>query len=226
MSETLASRVGRVIAGGAHALIDRIEGAAPDAMMEQALREVDQVVEEVRRELGVLAANRHLVQQQHAALQQQHEQLSAQIAQALAAAREDLARAAVARQLDVEAQVPVLERTLAEQTAKEAELGACASALLAKRREMVEALEAFRASRRAAAQAGAGGSAGTPERAGEARLDAATQAFDRIYRRETGLAPAAAGASLQQAAALRELDDMVRRHQIEERLAQLRASQG
>lgn len=224
MSETLASRVGRVIAGGAHALIDRIEGAAPDAMMEQALREVDQVVEEVRRELGVLAANRHLVQQQHATLQQQHEQLSAQIAQALAAGREDLARAAVARQLDVEAQMPVLEKTLSEQTAKEAELGACVSALLAKRREMVEALEAFRASRRAAeAQAGA---AGSPERAGEARLDAATQAFDRIYRRETGLAPAAAGASLQQAAALRELDDMVRRHQIEERLAKLRASQG
>lgn len=219
MAESLASRVGRVIAGGAHALLDRIEGAAPDALMEQALREVDQVADEVRHELGTLAANRHLLQRQQAALQEQREQLSAQIEQALRASREDLARAAVARQLDVEAQLPVLEKSLAEQAVKEAELTACVGALLAKRREMVEAIEAFRASRKTAASP----AAAAPGRAGEAQLERAASAFDRIYRRETGLSPAAAGASLQQSAALRELDEMVRQHQIEERLAQLKA---
>lgn len=222
MAESLGSRVGRVMAGSAHALLDRIEGAAPEAMMEQALREVDQVVDEVRHELGSVAANRHLLQRQQAELLQQQARLDGQIGQAMDAGREDLARAAVARQLDVEAQLPVLERSLAEQAARESELTAYVGALLAKRREMVEALEALRAAKKAAAAgspAGAGAASGS-----EARLERASSAFDRLYQRETGLSPAAGGASLQQAAALRELDEMARRHQIEERLAKLKAA--
>ncbi|MCA3151348.1 MAG: PspA/IM30 family protein, partial [Rhodocyclaceae bacterium] len=79
MSETLNARVGRVIAGGVHALLDRIEDQAPEAMMEQALREADAVIDDVRHELGVVSANRHLSQQQHASLNSQHAKLAAQI---------------------------------------------------------------------------------------------------------------------------------------------------
>lgn len=217
MAETLSARVGRVIAGSAHALLDRIEGAAPEAMMEQALREVDKVVDEVRHELGTVAANRYLAQQQHTELNRQHSQLAGQIEQAIEQAREDLARAAVARQLDIEAQVPVLERSLADLAGKEGELTGYVNALLAKRREMTAALESFRvASKAGGTSAAAAG--------GDARLDAATSAFDRIYQRQTGLSPAAAGASLEQAARLKELEDMVRHNQIEERLAKLKAA--
>jgi hypothetical protein len=61
--------------------------------------------------------------------------------------RVDLVRAAVARQLDIEAQLPGLETTLAEQTRQEAELQGFVAALLAKRREMETALAEFRRSR-------------------------------------------------------------------------------
>lgn len=222
MADSLSTRVGRVIAGSAHALIDRIESAAPAAVMEQTLREIDDVINDVRHELGVVAANRHLAQQQHVALNQQHAGLTGKIEESISSRREDLARVAVGRQLDIEAQIPVLEKSLAELATSETELKGYLNALIAKRREMLDALENFRNSQKAAAQANtrAGESAQN-----EQRVDAATAAFDRVYQRQTGLSPAAAGVTLEQAARLKELDEMVRDNQINERLAKLKAQQ-
>lgn len=221
MADTLKTRVGRVIAGSVHALLDKIEDQAPEAMMEQSIREADGVIDEVRHELGLLSANRHLSQQQHATLNGHHATLAAQIDEALAQGREDLVRAAVARQLDIEAQLPVLETTLAEQTRQEAELQGFVAALLAKRREMETALAEFRRSR--AAAAGPGGGGGAAPNTAEHRMDKVTGAFDRLYERQTGLTGTARSVGLQQAAQLKELDDLVRNNKIAERLAQLKA---
>ena len=76
MADSLKTRVGRVIAGGVHALIDRLEDQAPEAVMEQSLREADVVINDVRHELGQVSANRHLAQQQHASLNSQHTKLA------------------------------------------------------------------------------------------------------------------------------------------------------
>jgi phage shock protein A len=223
MSETLKTRVGRVIAGGVHALIDRIEDQAPEAMMEQSIREADTVISDVRHELGVVSANRHLAQQQHASLNSQHAKLAGQIDDALSGAREDLARAAVARQLDIEAQLPVIETTLSEYTRQESELQGYVAALLAKKREMQDALSDFRKSRASAAATAstAGGAGGSNA---EHRIEGVTGAFDRIYERQTGLTGTARGNTLQQAAKLKELDDMARDNKIAERMAQLKAN--
>lgn len=223
MSDSLKTRVGRVIAGSVHALLDRIEDQAPEAMMEQALREADAVIDDVRHELGSVSANRHLAQQQHAHLNGQHGTLSEQIEQAMNAGREDLARAAVARQLDIEVQLPVLETTLAELARHEAELQGFVSALLGKKREMQDALADFRRSRaQAAGTTSAGPGGGTVQ--AERRLDQATGAFDRIFERQTGLGTGARQTSLQQAAQLKALDDLVRDNKIAERLAQIKAA--
>ncbi|MFG6460418.1 PspA/IM30 family protein [Roseateles sp. DXS20W] len=218
MSDSLKARVGRVIAGGMHALLDRIEDLNPQAAMEQTLREADGVIDEVRHELGTVSANRHLAQQQHARLNRSHEDLRDQIAQALASQREDLARAAVARQLDIEAQIPVLETTLADLARQEQELQGFTAALLAKKREMQDALAEFRNSRAATASAAQPvGQAGV-----EQRLSKVTDAFDKIFQRQTGLNGAPAG-DLKQDAQLRELDELVRDHKIAERMAQIKA---
>lgn len=223
MSETLKTRVGRVIAGSVHALLDRIEDQAPEAMMEQSIREADSVIDDVRHELGVVSANRHLSQQQHASLNSQHAKLAAQIDEALTGGREDLARAAVARQLDIEAQLPVLETTLGEYTRQEGELQGYVAALLAKKREMQEALSEFRKSR-AAAAATVSAKDGAAGSTAEQRIGSVTGAFDRIYERQTGLSGTSRGNTLQQAAQLKELDDMVRDNKIAERMAQLKAN--
>lgn len=223
MTDTLRTRVGRVISGSVHALLDRIEDQAPEAMMEQAVREVDQVADDVRAELGTVAANRHLAQTQHAQLNARHLELAGQIEHAIAQKRDDLARAAVARQLDTEAQIPVLENTLADLANQEKELKGYVEALLAKRREMQDAVTQFRASRAKAASSTPTSGGATPV---DSRLGAATAAFDKVYARQTGLTPAAHGASLEQAAKLKELDELVRNNKIEERLAKLKAGQG
>ncbi|PIM51073.1 hypothetical protein CS062_21735 [Roseateles chitinivorans] len=221
MTDSLKTRVGRVIAGSVHALLDRIEDQAPEATMEQSIREADAVIDEVRHELGTVSANRHLSQRQHANLNQLHATLSSQIDEAMTAGREDLARAAVARQLDIEAQLPVLETTLAEHARQEGELTGFVAALLAKKREMQDALAEFRKSRAAAAA-----TATAPAGAGSAahRIGKVTDAFDRVYERQTGLSGTARQNTLQQAAQLKELDDLVRDNKIAERMAQLKAA--
>jgi len=220
MTDTLKTRVGRVIAGSVHALLDRIEDQAPEAMMEQSIREADTVIDDVRHELGTVSANRHLSQRQHANLNQLHATLASQIDEAMTAGREDLARAAVARQLDIEAQLPVLETTLAEQARQENELTGFVAALLAKKREMQDALTEFRKSRAAAATVTSPAGAGTAAH----RIGKVTDAFDRVYERQTGLSGTARQNGLQQAAQLKELDDLVRDNKIAERMAQLKAA--
>lgn len=224
MSESLGTRVAKVIAGGIHALIDRIEDQAPEAMMEQSIREADAVLGEVRHELGLISANRHLAQQQHASLNGQHESLAGQIEQAIVQGREELARAAIARQLDIEAQIPILEATLVQHSRQEGELQGYVGALLAKKREMEDALLQFRQSRASAAGSTSGGGGGMPAGGLDSRIGAVTGAFDRLYQRQTGLTGTTSATSLQQASKLRELDDLVRENKIAERLAQIKAA--
>lgn len=221
MAESLKARVGRIVAGGAHALLDRLEDLNPQAAMDQAVREAEAVIDDVRHELGTVVANRHLAQQQHARLNRSHEDLREQISQALAAGREDLARAAVARQLDIEAQIPVLETTLADLARQEQELQGFTAALLAKRREMREALTAFRQSRATGASVTQAAGASAVEQ----RLAQVTDAFERVYQRQTGLAGTPPSGDVDQAARLAELEALVRDHQIAERLARIKAGE-
>jgi phage shock protein A len=221
MSDTLRQRVSRVIAGGAHALIDKIEDAAPVAMLEQSVREVDAITDDVRTELGRVVANRHLAQQQHLNLNKEHEQLGAAITEALGSDREDLAKPAIARQIDIEAQLPVLETSLAELAVQEKELTGFVDALMGKKREMQTAIRDFEASRAKAESTAARGA--SPASTVGAKLNAAQSAFDRTYQRQTGLDAAGRGASLEQAAKLKELGDLVRENKINERLAALKA---
>lgn len=221
MADSLRTRVARVIAGGAHALIDKVEDAAPVAMLEQSVREVDMIVDEVRAELGLIAANRHLAQQQHLNLNREHEQLANSIATALGESRDDLAESAISRQIDIEAQLPILETSLAELGAKEKEMSGFVDALLGKKREMETAIRDFEASRRIAETNTAMSAKGVNTIG--AKLSSAQSAFDRTYQRQSGLSPSARGTSIEQAARLKELSDLVRNNKIAERLAALKS---
>ena len=52
MADTIATRVARIIAGGTHALLDKAEDLAPDAVMTQSIREIEQVIAEAASFLG------------------------------------------------------------------------------------------------------------------------------------------------------------------------------
>lgn len=220
MADSLRTRVARVIAGGAHALLDKIEDAAPVAVLEQAVREVEQVTDDVRAELGRIVANRHLAQQQHLHLNKEHDELSVSVTTAISEQREDLAKSAIARQLDIEAQLPILESALGELGQQDKELSGFIDALMGKRREMEKAIEDFQASQRLAEGSVPGRATGNNA---ASKLKSAESAFDRTYRRQTGLS-GTAGTGLEQAAKLNELTQLMRENKISERLAALKAS--
>ncbi|PKL96437.1 MAG: hypothetical protein CVV18_01775 [Gammaproteobacteria bacterium HGW-Gammaproteobacteria-8] len=221
MSESLGQRVGRLVAGGFNALVDAVENAAPETMMEQAIREVDSAISEVRKELGQVEAQRHLTAKRLAEDGERHDKLTEHAQLAMNQGREDLAEAAVSRQIDLEAQIPVLEARLADLADEKARLEGYINALNAKKREMREALDSHRQSQRRAAQAGGSDPdlPGTPS--SEQRAERAMAAFDRIFQRETGLSGASTG-STEDEARLTELEELSRNNRIQERLARLR----
>ncbi len=223
MADTLGSRVARIISGSAHALIDSLEGAMPDAVAQQTLREIDKVIDEVRAELGRTIAGKHLANKRLTEQSSRHEELSAQVEIALTQGREDLARAAVEHQLDVEAQAPVLETAVAEAAKREAELEGYVAALLAKRREMDEAFQTLLLARQRGAEE-AGAVVGTDGRSVTRRVDNATGAFDRLMRRQG--VPTLGGFDRDLGPKLAELDVLARRNRVDERLAAIKARSG
>lgn len=135
-TESLKDRLARVAAGSVHALLDALESHAPDAMKAQVLREAAQAVDELRHALGRATAQRHDAQQRHANLNREHEALTMQAELALSEQRDDLARAALARQIDIEAELPLVESQLASLTRQERELSGMLNALMQRQREL------------------------------------------------------------------------------------------
>jgi phage shock protein A len=205
-----------------HALLDAVENAAPEATMAQAIREVDQAIDEVRSELGRVEAVKHLATSSLNKLNTQKETLGEQIDIAVSKGDETLARAGIAKQIDIDDQIPVLQRSLQDAMGRGSELEGYIAALLAKKREMESALQDFVAARAIApGPSGANASSGTTQ----GKVERASSAFDRVLARETSLAGVTSGVNAD-AAKLRELQELARTHRIDERLAALKAAQG
>lgn len=213
MKESMATRVSRLIAGSVNKVIDAVENSAPEMVLEQALREVDRLADDVRAELGKVIAGRHLATKRLMDESRKHEALGEQVEVAVAQAREDLAEAAIARQFDIEAQLPVLEAAISDAAAKQKELEGYAAALAARRREMQDDLDQYRAELATGApdprrkDAGKGGAAGREP----TRDETASPDYD----------PARSMPHF--AARLAELDALARRNRIRERLEQVKA---
>ena len=229
MTDTIASRVTRVVGASVNALLDAVENAAPEATMAQAIREVDQATDEVRAELGRIEAVKHLATSSLNKLNTQNETLAGQIELAMSKGDEVLARAGIAKQVDIKDQIPVLQQSLQDAIARGKELEGYIAALLAKKREMNTALRDFLAAR-AAAQGPAGASAAngpmqsSTQGAAQAKVERAGSAFDRVLARQTGLTGVTSPLN-PDASKLQELQDMARTHRIDERLAALKAAQ-
>jgi len=220
MSESIATRVGRLISGSLHAAVAAVENAAPDVVMEQSVREIDGAVDDVRAELGRVLAAKHLANQRLAEENRRHEELSAQIEVAVAQKRDDLAEAAIARQMDIEAQLPVLEKAIADGAVRQKEMEGFVAALQARRREMEAELNAFRAAQKvtenALASEGAMAGSGSVER----KVDRAESAFARVMS-NAGV-PSVPGGT-RDAAKLAELNELSRQNRIRERLEAVKA---
>ncbi|WP_259780502.1 PspA/IM30 family protein [Aestuariispira ectoiniformans] len=219
MSENLANRVGRLVGGTINKIVDIAEDMAPEVVMEEAIREVDRAIDDIRAELGKLLAQSHLATNRLSAESAKHDDLKAKAKLALDQGREDLAEVAVSQMVDIEAQIPVLEQTIADAGDREKELESYIAALKGRRSEMAEELKAFRDARQASIQIvpeGSAASGGTVD----VTVDKAEQAFNRVMERNGGVG--VAGGELKDTRQLAELEDMARQQKIRDRLNQIK----
>ena len=222
MAEGLVSRVTRLVSGSVNSIVDAVENAAPETVMREAIREVERAITDVRAELGKAAANKHHANKRLMEATAKHEALAGQIEVAVGEGRDDLAEAAISRQLDLEAQIPLLEHALTDVGEQEAELEGYVLALQGRKSEMESDLQAFLDTR--TQTNGKGDAPGAAaEIAAENRADKAESAFNRVLHGATGIAGSGA-ADRETAAKLAELENISRSNRVKERLAALKAT--
>jgi len=220
MSETLSRRVGRLVSGGFHALIDAAENLAPEAVMNESIREIERAVDEVRAELGKVLAQKHLAAKKMADESNRHEAIDANLQAAVDAGRDDLAEAGIAEQMDIEARLPILENTIADCAAQEKELEGFIAALQAKKREMQQQLQDWRAAQQGMGTGKTAGGNGSDLNRIARDAEKSGNAFDRVMGRQNSIHSSTDAAQL---AKLKELEDLSRNNRIAERLAALKA---
>lgn len=229
MYENLRGRVSRIISVGISAVVGAVEGLSPEGVMEEAIQEINEAAQEVNDERGRVIASNYMANKRLKEKQASHEELERKIAVAVAESRDELAEAGIARQLDIEAQIPVLKEAADDLAAKETELNSFIAALNAKKREMQEDLAKLRASRAKSGspvgtENGGNAKSGADMSAVDKKVARAASTFERIMAQQTGL-PGAESASLTDQAKLAELDKLNRENRIRERLMAVKAKQ-
>jgi len=212
MSENIASRVGRLISGSLNAIVDAAENVSPEIVMKESIREVESATSEVRHELGKVVVSQHITQERIDSEQSKFQELNSQIKVALQENREDLAEAAISKQMDIEAQLPILKKTLSDSSDKIEELESYIAALQAKKREMQEEVERYITST-AKSQNVTNSTSSTSD-----NVSKAESAFNRVMGINVPSTKHTDDAKLA------ELEELTRKNRIQERLNAMKAA--
>ncbi len=210
--EGILSRVGRLVAGLAHSAVDKAEQRDPVSRVEQAIREIDREAEEARAALGKHTAEQHRLESRSRELDVEFLSLSDKIATAIRQEREDLAKAGIERQIDIEAQIAALQVAIADVNERILEAQGAVQAVIAARREGEARLAELKRSM-AREQTATAPDLGAPRTASPA--DKALRSLEAISR-ATGV-PSSGGHP--HAAQMNELERLHRDRTVEERLA-------
>ncbi len=135
MPETILTRVGRIIGGLSNAALDAVEDKSSLAIAQQALREIDGVIDEARLDLGKIKAEDHRLTARKGQLDSELKALPAKLQTALSSGREDLARSGIARQIDLESQIEAIDSSLSSVAERHEAAGKALQAALAARRD-------------------------------------------------------------------------------------------
>jgi phage shock protein A len=216
-TETVVTRIGRVIAGMTHAAVSAAEQMNPDAIIEQSIREIDSAGDEVKSELGKAIAEKHRISARKDELQREHADLGGKLKEAISAGRDELASAGLGRQIDIESQIAVLDRLVGETDGNIQKLEEALAAVKASRREAEERLAEFKASHK-----GGGNGDGSPHSGPNGATDRAIGKVERAQAAAARISGVPAGAARADAAQLDELSKLTRDRAIAERLKKLK----
>jgi len=224
MSETLTGRVGRLISASITALFDEKDDSSPDAVMAKAIAEVDAVIDEVRLELGRVVASRHLANKRLMNEQRKHEALAVEIDLLIGQGRDDLAEAAIARQIDIETQIPLLNVAITNASNQLEDLEAYVAALQAKKREMSVELQTFQFVQKQEVQIQGSGAVLADNANVATGLDRATSDVDTARESATDMASSGDLDRDNQALTIKlaELEELMRKKKIKARLSSIK----
>lgn len=221
MAESIFARVSRLLSATVEDAVDRMEQAGGDAVMREAIREADRAIDEVKAQLESVMARRLQAARQRKMLTERVGELTEKASFALKEGREDLAEAALSRQVDFEEHARKFDNVEQQARSEEQRLEDGLAALKSRKGQMEEALSAYLVSRREASLGGDGPV--RPDRNAEKKVDAAEQAFDRAMAGAGGVGFARADADTINRVA--EIDGMQKSAAVAERLAALKARQ-
>lgn len=221
MAESIFARISRLLSATVEDAVDRMEQAGGDAVMREAIREADRAIDEVKMEFQSTMARRLQAARQQKMLTDRAEELTTKAKFALGQGREDLAEAALSRQIDFEEQAKKLDTVQSQARDEEQRLEDGLAALTARKRQMEDALQAYLVSQREAALGGDGPT--RPKQSAEKKVDAAEKAFDRAMTGAGGVGFTRTDANTINRVA--EIDGLQRSATVAERLATLKAQQ-
>jgi phage shock protein A len=212
-------RVRRLISASIEDSVDAMERAGGTGVMREAIREVDRAIDEVRSEHEAATARRLQAVRQQRMIRERLAGLEEKARFALTEGREDLAEAAVSRQLEFEAQAERLDAVQTEAQEEAGRLEECLTALKGRKAQMEEELANFESAQRDAAFACDGPA--RPKRDTERKVERAEAAFDRAMTAAGGAA-GIARTDAKAAAKVAEIEVMQKSAIIAQRLAALR----
>ena len=221
MAESIFLRVRRLISGSIEDSVDAMERAGGTSVMREAIREVDRAIDEVRSEHEAATARRLQAVRQERLTRERLAGLDEKARFALGQGRDDLAEAAVTRQLVFEAQAERLQAVQAEAEQEAGRLEECLAALTGRKAQMEEELASFEIAQRDATLGGDGPT--RPGRRTERKVDRAEAAFDRAMAGAGGAA-GVTRTDAKAAAKVAELEVMQKSAVVAQRLAALRAA--
>jgi phage shock protein A len=209
-TESIPGRVSRLAAGLVATVIDGLERKAPEAVAEQAIRDIDKALDELKSGLASSVAEQKRYAMQKTALIEERDGLDANIRLAIGEGREDLARAGIGRQDDIDAQVESIDRLIADVELRISDSRSALNAANAARREAGERVKiARRANDRSPGAAPAASHRPSPED----KIAAALGAVERLTDLPAGRP---------RDGDLAELEAFGRKRRIDDRLAALR----
>ncbi|HEX8216810.1 MAG TPA: PspA/IM30 family protein [Allosphingosinicella sp.] len=223
MVDSIFVRVQRVLSSNVNVVVGAAERASGTSLMRDAIRQIERAEDEARAELQETRCRRTQAGMQKALLRDRIAALGEQARFAMSKDRPDLAEAAVARQIDHEAQVGQLDKAEAEAADEEGRLEECLAELKLRKAQMESEMEAFRVARGEAAAAGAASACTSAADRAERKAAQAETLFERAMSasgvRSAGLMEP------KEAAKLAEVDALQREAAVADRLAAIKAAQ-
>lgn len=219
MTESIFTRISRILSASIEDTIDRLEVAGGPAVMREAIREAERAVEQANAERDGVTTRRLQATRQSQLLAKRITELNDKAVFALDEAREDLAEAALSRQIDFEGQAKALDDVQTQARAEEIELETGIAALVARKEQMEEALAAFEVVKRNSAPQSLHDARRDPSP--EGRFDAAEKAFGRVMKNTGGVSFTRVDAETIQRIA--EIDVLQKSAAVAQRLAALKA---